>query len=85
MWHCDIANVKKIDYGTLTPSLLSLSLVRKLCFCDAHKFQGPIPHAVTSERQPINSTKMSQVRPKTSRKRLPQYKRFGPLYRAKVL
>ena len=30
MWHCDIANVKKIDYGTLTPSLLSLNLVRKL-------------------------------------------------------
>ena len=43
MWHCDIANVKKIDYGTLTPSLLSLSLVGKLWFCDAHKFQGPIP------------------------------------------
>ena len=45
MWHCDIANVKKIDYGTLTPSLLSLSLVRKLWFCDAHKFQGLIPHS----------------------------------------
>ena len=45
MWHCDIANVRKIDYGTLTPSLLSLNLVRKLWCCDAHKFQGPIPHS----------------------------------------
>ena len=45
MWHCDIANVRKIDYGTLTPSLLSLSLGRKLWCCDAHKLQGPIPHS----------------------------------------
>ena len=45
MWHCDIANVRKIDYGTLTPSLLSLSSVRKLWCCDAHKLQGPIPHS----------------------------------------
>ena len=45
MWHCDIANVRKIDYGTLTPSLLSLNLVRKLWCCDAHKLQGPIPHS----------------------------------------
>ena len=45
MWHCDIANVRKIDYGTLTPSLLPLNLVGKLWCCDAHKFQGPILHS----------------------------------------
>ena len=45
MWHCDIANVRKIDYSTLTPSLLSLNLVRKLWCCDAHKLQGPIPYS----------------------------------------